>query len=166
MVERKRGGSNNVGSEGGSGRCCPNISLGSHVPRHLQADRETGMNHSAPRGVISTGTMSHHPGHALGLTNGPWEQPALSQKCSHNKQSSQTHQCDSHVQDFCLQDCGPWDEAPGAHMGVVVTAEAMMGGRRLTHCSKKQEWVTGQDLPPPGCVTSGKPPNLSEPVLV
>lgn len=57
LVERKQRGSNTVGSEGGSGRRCPSISLVSHVsPHHLQADRETGMNHSAPRGVISTGT--------------------------------------------------------------------------------------------------------------
>lgn len=39
-----------------------------------------------------------------------------------------------------------WDQALGSYMGVLVTAEAVKAGRKLTDCSKKQEWVTVQAL--------------------
>lgn len=115
-----------------------------------------GHPHPAPGGVTSTGTNvmpSQTPARTdqwtLGTTSDVFK------KCSHNKQSSKLfpkptshdrQHGSSHVQDSCLWDCWSWDQAPRSHKGVLVTAEAVEEGRKLTYCSEKQECVTLQAL--------------------
>lgn len=59
-----------------------------------------------------------------------------------NRAVSQTTSCDRHnFQSYAryLQDCCSQDQAPGSHLGVQVTAEAVKVQRKLTYLSRKQK---------------------------